>query len=182
MSFRGADRRGIFFVLRFLIFVRNEIPRYALNDRGGYFPVKRKGKLNKICNDYGILALYIFGSMAEKVAVMFKDKKPGGITDPLADIDVGVVFLKSPSSPEERIKLYGRLYSELSEVFLPYKLDLIHLQEVGVILQFEAINGILVYSFDDDKRLEYEEKVIKFYQDWKPDYDEYTKELLEAIT
>lgn len=144
--------------------------------------MKRRVKLNKICNDYGILAVYIFGSMAEKVAVMLKDKKPEGINDPLADIDVGVVFLKRPLSPDERIKLYGRLYSELSEVFLPCKLDLIFLQEAGVILQFEAINGILVYSFDDDKRLEYEEQVIKFYQDWKPDYDEYTKEVLEAIT
>jgi len=144
--------------------------------------MKRRVKLNKICNDYRILAVYIFGSVAEKVAVMLEDKKPEGINDPLADIDVGVVFLKRPSSSEERIKLYGRLYSELSEVFLPCKLDLIFLQETGVILQFEAINGILVYSFDDDKRLEYEEQVIKFYQDWKPDYDEYTKEVLEAIT
>lgn len=144
--------------------------------------MKRRVKLNKICNDYSILAVYIFGSMAEKVAVMLEDKKPEGINDPLADIDVGVVFLKRPLSPDERIKLYGRLYSELSEVFLPCKLDLIFLQEAGVILQFEAINGILVYSFDDDKRLEYEEQVIKFYQDWKPDYDEYTKEVLEAIT
>ena len=144
--------------------------------------MKRRVKLNKICNDYRILAVYIFGSIAEKVAVMLEDKKPEGINDPLADIDVGVVFLKRPSSSEERIKLYGRLYSELSEVFLPCKLDLIFLQETGVILQFEAINGILVYSFDDDKRLEYEEQVIKFYQDWKPDYDEYTKEVLEAIT
>jgi len=137
--------------------------------------MKRRVKLNKICNDYRILAVYIFGSIAEKVAVMLEDKKPEGINDPLADIDVGVVFLKRPLSSEERIKLYGRLYSELSEVFLPCKLDLIFLQETGVILQFEAINGILVYSFDDDKRLEYEEQVIKFYQDWKPDYDEYTK-------
>jgi len=144
--------------------------------------MKRRVKLNKICNDYRILAVYIFGSVAEKVAVMLEDKKPEGINDPLADIDVGVVFLKRPLSSEERIKLYGRLYSELSEVFLPCKLDLIFLQETGVILQFEAINGILVYSFDDDKRLEYEEQVIKFYQDWKPDYDEYTKEVLEAIT
>ena len=144
--------------------------------------MKRRVKLNKICNDYRILAVYIFGSVAEKVAVMLEDKKPEGINDPLADIDVGVVFLKRPSSSEERIKLYGRLYSELSEVFLPCKLDLIFLQETGVILQFEAINGILVYSFDDDKRLDYEEQVIKFYQDWKPDYDEYTKEVLEAIT
>jgi hypothetical protein len=29
----------------------------------------------------------------------------------------------------------------------------------------------VVYSYDEGMRLEYEEMVIKLYQDWKPDYD-----------
>ncbi len=69
----------------------------------------------------------------------------------------------------------------MSEIFSPYLLDLVFLQETGVILQFEAINGLPIYTFDEDKRLEYEEHVIKLYQDWKPDYDQYKKEVLEAI-
>ena len=139
-------------------------------------------EVNQICNDYGILAIYAFGSMAEKVIPLLKGEKPDEIADPLADLDIGVVFYEKPSAPAERIKLYGKLYSGLSEVFSPFRLDLVFLQETGVILQFEAINGILLYSDDDDKRLEYEEYVIKFYQDWKPDYDQYIKEVLEAIS
>lgn len=101
--------------------------------------------------------------------------------DPLADLDLGVVLMEPISDPKERIKLYGRLYAGLSGIFSPFPLDLVFLQETGVILQFEAINGQLVFSHDDDQRIDYEERVIKYYQDWKPVYDLYTKEVLEAI-
>lgn len=71
---------------------------------------------------------------------------------------------------------------ELSELLSPLSLDLVFLQKTGVVIQYEAINGILVYSCDDDLRLDYEEGVIKFYQDWKPDYDRYVNEVLKAIS
>lgn len=138
-------------------------------------------KLNKICKNYGILAAYIFGSLEKEGADLLKDKKPEKV-DPLADIDVGVVFLKKPLDAKERIKTYGRLYMELSEILSPLSLDLVFLHKTGVVIQYEAINGILVYSCDDDLRLDYEEGVIKFYQDWKPDYGRYVNEVLEAIS
>ncbi|OGW14923.1 MAG: hypothetical protein A3G93_12020 [Nitrospinae bacterium RIFCSPLOWO2_12_FULL_45_22] len=138
-------------------------------------------RFRKICKDYAILTAYIFGSMARDGAAILDGKKHGKI-DPLADIDIGVVFLERPLDPNERIKIYSRLHSTLSDIFLPFTLDLILLQETGIIIQFEAINGILIYSHDEDKRLDYEERVIKFYQDWKPDYDQYAKEVLEAIS
>ncbi len=141
----------------------------------------KKDLFDRICRDYGILAAYIFGSMAEEGAALLEGGKYGKTVDPLADMDLGVVFFERPLSPKERIRTYGRLYSELGEVFSPFSLDLVFLQETGVVLQFEAINGIVVYSADDDKRLDYEEYVIKLYQDWKPDYDRYTKEVLEAV-
>ncbi len=139
-------------------------------------------RFDRICKDYGILAAYVFGSMAEEGAAFLEGKEYEKTEDPLADIDMGVVFLERPFSPKERIRTYGRLYSELNEILSPFTLDLIFLQETGVILQFEAISGLVVYSCDEDKRLEYEEMVIKRYQDWKPDYDQYTKEVLEAIS
>ncbi len=142
----------------------------------------RKERFDRICKNYGILAAYIFGSMAEEGTAFLEGKEYEKTKDPLADIDLGVVFLERPLSPKERIKTYGRLYSDFSEIFSPLTLDLIFLQETGVILQFEAVNGLMVYSCDEDMRLEYEEMVIKLYQDWKPDYDRYTKEVLEAIS
>lgn len=140
----------------------------------------RKRELLRICSGYPILAVYLFGSMADEGVGLLDNKMPVDI-DPLADLDVGVVFLLPLSDPKERVKLYKRLYSDLSDVFSPLSLDLVFLQETGVIIQSEAINGQLIYSRDDDQRTDYEEIVIKFYQDWKPVYDQYTKEVLEAI-
>jgi predicted nucleotidyltransferase len=142
----------------------------------------KKKVLNRICKNYGILAAYIFGSMVEEGNACLEGKKSIKIKDPISDIDLGVVFLEKLLSPKERIKVYGNLYPELSEIFSPFTLDLIFLQETGVILQFAAINGLVVYSYNENMRLEYEVMVIKLYQDWKPDYDQYTKEVLEAIS
>jgi len=140
----------------------------------------RKMELLRICEGYQILAVYLFGSMANEGVALLDDKLPVNV-DPLADLDVGVVFLQPVSDPKERVKLYKRLYTNLSDLFSPLPLDLVILQETGVIIQSEAISGQLIYSRDDDQRTDYEERVIKFYQDWKPVYDQYTKEVLEAI-
>ena len=140
----------------------------------------RKRELHRICKEYRILSVYLFGSMAKEGAELLNDIIPDTV-DSLADIDVGIVFIQSVSNTVERIKIYKKLYADLSTLFSPINLDLVFLQETGVILQFEAINGQLVYSHDEDQSMDYEEKVIKYYQDWKPDYDLYTKEVLEAI-
>jgi predicted nucleotidyltransferase len=146
-----------------------------MNEKAG-----RQRELHRICEGYPILAVYLFGSMANEGVALLDNKQPVTM-DPLADIDVGVVFLLPLYDAKERIILYGRLYSDLSDLFSPFPLDLVLLQETGVIIQAEAINGQLIYSRDDDRRTDYEEMVIKLYQDWKPVYDRYTKEVLEAI-
>lgn len=146
----------------------------------GMIEHSRHAELQKVCQEFRILTVYLFGSMVDRGMDILDNKIPEEI-DPLADLDVGVVFLQPVHDPKERIKLYGRLYSDLSDIFSPLSLDLVFLQETGIILQFEAFHGRLVYSFDDDLRTDYEERVIKYYQDWKPVYDLYTKEVLEAI-
>lgn len=140
----------------------------------------KKRELHRICEGYTILAVYLFGSMANEGVALLDNKMPVNL-DPLADLDVGVVFLQAVSDPKERVKFYKKLYSDLSDLFSPLSLDLVFLQETGVIIQSEAINGQLIYSRDDDQRTDYEERVIKFYQDWKPVYDQYMNEVLEAI-
>lgn len=134
----------------------------------------------RICEEYPILAVYLFGSVVEEGFALLADKLPENV-DPHADIDVGVVFLQAVSDPKDRIRLYKRLYSDLSEIFSPLSLDMVFLHETGIIIQYEAISGQLIYSHDDDQRTDYEERVMKYYQDWKPVYDQYTKEVLEAI-
>jgi len=104
-------------------------------------------RFNKICKDYDILAVYIFGSMSKEGIAILNGKKPKKI-DSLADIDLGIVFFKKQLNPNKRIKVYSGLYLELSDIFSPFTLDLVFLQETGIIIQFEAINGILAFAKD----------------------------------
>lgn len=53
-----------------------------------------KDRFNKICRDYNVLAVYIFGSMSKEGIAILNGKKPKKI-DSLADIDLGIVFLKN---------------------------------------------------------------------------------------
>lgn len=85
--------------------------------------------------------------MVNEGMALLDNKAPGKI-DPLADLDVGIVFMKAVTDPKERIKIYGRLYVNLSDLFSPFPLDLVFLQETGIMLQFEAINSQLIYSCD----------------------------------
>lgn len=142
--------------------------------------VNKKRELLRICEEYPILAVYLFGSMVSEGVFLLNDNMPVNI-DPLADIDVGIVFLQPVSDTKKRVTLYRKLYSDLSDLFSPIPLDLVFLQETGVIIQAEAINGELVFSRNDDQRTDYEEIVIKLYQDWKPFYDLYSQEVLAAI-
>ena len=103
----------------------------------------KKLELYRICEGYTILAVYLFGSMANE-GVALLDNKLSVNLDPLADLDVGVVFLQAVSDPKERVKLYKKLYSDLSDLFSPLSLDLVFLQETGVIFQSEAITAVMM--------------------------------------
>ena len=107
----------------------------------------------------GILVVYLFGSEAY------------GTTTGMSDIDVGIV-LKNPKNLEDTLPLYNAIYSELSKVFRPTflkELDIVFLQNAPITLQYNAITfGRIIYEEDPIKRVEYEEKVVNHYLDFKP--------------
>ncbi len=95
-------------------------------------------RLKKICQKYNIALAYLFGSQKENALRILEDKDVS-INDPLADIDVGIVFSYDIENVKERYKLYGDIYNELEELFKPYPLDLIFLQESHSVFQVEAL-------------------------------------------
>lgn len=107
----------------------------------------------------GVLALYLFGSIAD-----------GAISNK-SDIDIGVV-LKNPEILEDTRALYNVIYEELSRVFNPTffrRLDIVFLQNAPIPLQYNAIAfGQVLYEEDPIKRTNYEERVINQYIDFKP--------------
>lgn len=145
----------------------------------------------------GILAIYLFGSRAQ------------GNTHPLSDVDIGVIFekpeqYKNPASGENLSSRFTRSknktmepYSALYDIFtdvLPkeylqkrfelkeHEVDIVFLQFAPLNLQFEATrNGKILYEEDIEKRLDYEEYVLKKNCDLKYFYDLRYNAILERI-
>jgi len=135
-------------------------------------------KLRDICQKYNIALVYIFGSQKENSLKLLNGEKVD-IKDPLADIDVGIVFSQHIESIPDRHKVYSNIYNDFEDLFLPYHLDLVFLQECHSVFQTEALLGICVYSISEEFKDEYEMMVLRRAADFKYVLDKYAEEALE---
>ena len=135
-------------------------------------------KLRDICQKYNIALVYIFGSQKENSLKLLNGEKVD-IKDPLADIDVGIVFIHSIEDIPERYKIYSNIYNDLEDLFLPYHLDLVFLQECHSVFQTEALLGICVYNISREFKDEYEMMVLRRAADFKYVLDKYAEGALE---
>lgn len=135
-------------------------------------------RLEKICQKYNIALVYLFGSQKENALRILEDKDTF-INDPLADIDVGVVFSDPLENVTERYKLYGDIYNELEELLGPYPLDLVFLEESHSVFQIEALKGICVYSASEEFKDNYEMMILRRAADFKYVLEKYIEEALE---
>ena len=135
-------------------------------------------KLIEICQKYNIALVYLFGSQKENSLKLLNGEKVE-INDPLADIDVGIVFSQDIESIPDRHKVYSNIYNDFEDLFLPYHLDLVFLQECHSVFQSEALLGICVYSISEEFKDEYEMMILRRAADFKYVLDKYTEEALE---
>ena len=135
-------------------------------------------KLREISQKYNIALIYLFGSQKESSVKILNGEKVD-INDPLADIDVGIIFSQDIESIPERHKVYSNIYNDLEDLFLPYHLDLVFLQECHSVFQTEALLGICVYSISEEFKDEYEMMVLRRSADFKYVLDKYSEEALE---
>lgn len=115
---------------------------------------KTKTKLRNL--DVG--AVYLFGSRAD------------GTAFPNSDYDIGVVFLDY--SKEIDMEVISAVYITLNEEFPDRingpKLDISYLQNTNTALQMKAINeGIVLFESNPNFRADYEEEVVKRYDDYR---------------
>jgi predicted nucleotidyltransferase len=134
-------------------------------------------KIEKICKKYNIALCYIFGSQQKNGKAILEGKKVE-MSDPEADIDFAVLFMKSP---ENTLETYARLSLDLHDIVSPFKADLLFLHEVDHLIQLEAINGINIYSADGELKETYEEKIRMFASDELEIFKLNEKDLFEAI-
>jgi len=141
------------------------------------FSQKQLNQLKKM----GIETIYLFGSQAE------------GKTHPLSDFDFGIVFEKPEKYKDNTLDVYSKLYGIFTDV-LPksylhrrfqmreHEFDIVFLQFAPISLQFSAIrDGKVLYEKDKEKRLQYEEYIIKRNADLNYFYDLSFKSLLERM-
>ena len=90
--------------------------------------MERQKALEDIRDNYGLLAVYLFGSRADDGLRLLRGESvnPGG-----SDLDIGIVFLQR----EPRLSKLGSIQSELSHVFDPLTTDVVPLQKVDPLFQ-----------------------------------------------
>lgn len=137
-------------------------------------------KLAAICQRHGVSLAYLFGSRAQAGSDVLAGKTLVN-DDPLADLDLGVVFGRPPLEPGQRLKKYAALYNELEDLVRPFRLDLVFLEETHSVFQSEAIRGSCVYQESETARDDYELNILRRAADFKPFLERYYQELLEEV-
>ena len=132
--------------------------------------------LIRLFKKHHVKIAYLFGSQKEKGVEFLSGKSGDTVSD--SDLDIGVVFERLP---DNIFRVYGDLYADLSMFFEPFNVDLVFLQETDPLLQFEAINGYLIYCEDEHLCDDYEEMVMKKASDLAYKKIEFEKDFLEAI-
>lgn len=150
------------------------------NTAGENMNINKYELLESLCKKYKIGLVYLFGSQKDKAfKLLSSDSDDVKIGDPLTDIDVGVVFLFELEKVKHVYKLYSAVYNDFEEIFKPYKLDLVFLQETHSVFQVEAVKGICVYYVSEKFKDEYEMVILRRAADFKYVLDLYRKEALE---
>lgn len=139
----------------------------------------RNKSLAEIADKYNLSLIFLFGSGSETGGAFLEGKEVPPL-DPLADLEVGVVFGRG-KFPRKPPRAYAELYVALSDLFAPFKLDLVFLQETSSLFQFEAITGVCIFAQDKAGQADYIEEVLRRGADWKPVMDKFYQELAEIL-
>ncbi|MDI6762196.1 MAG: nucleotidyltransferase domain-containing protein [Thermodesulfobacteriota bacterium] len=133
-------------------------------------------QIKAIARKYGITLVYLFGSEAERGRIYLEG---GGVAPrPFSDLDVAVAFEKALPEPMET---YGYLYREIAEIFVPFDVDLLFMQEVNTLFQHEIIRGIRIYARDEFDADEFEEGIMKWSEDLLFKKKILDREIMEAV-
>ncbi|MBI5193035.1 MAG: nucleotidyltransferase domain-containing protein [Nitrospirae bacterium] len=120
-----------------------------------------------ILQNLNIAIVYLFGSQIQ------------GYTNPLSDIDIGIVFTRYEVL-KDTTNLYTDIYDILTDIFpCPQEVDIVFLQQTSPVFQYEVIKyGKVLYETDPLFRADYEEQVAREYMDFEPVLLHYSEALL----
>jgi len=141
--------------------------------------VGKEAALAEIAQKFDLDLVYLFGSQATNGLKILHGKEVK-VLDPLSDIDVGVVTNDSLPPPAARGKLYAKLSVALSDIFEPFPLDLVFLEENHSVFQVEIFKGQCIYASSEERRDDYEMNILRRAADFKPFLERFLEEALEG--
>jgi predicted nucleotidyltransferase len=121
----------------------------------------RRKALNQLCERFGLLAVYLFGSRADDGLRLLRGEE---VLREGSDLDVGIVF----RGPLENPWILSGLQVAFEDIFEPLRVDLVPLQRVDALFQFSAIDGHRVAVTDSHEVAEYELRVMSRAADLLP--------------
>jgi predicted nucleotidyltransferase len=121
-------------------------------------------RLIRICRDYGILGLYLFGSRGKEIAARVRGE-PVGCGESDSDLDVGV-----HPDPDTHLSAIDKvqLAQALEDLFAVPRVDLVVLLEADPFLAANIIRGERVYAKDDYQADEYDLYILRRAGDLAP--------------
>jgi predicted nucleotidyltransferase len=106
--------------------------------------------LETLADEYGLLALYVFGSRAEEIAGRVVGS-PAMTVNPESDVDIGVQPLRNRLlTAEDRVHIVQRLETLLGAE----RVDLVVLPEANAFLAADVVRGELLLAADLDAEAE----------------------------
>lgn len=137
-------------------------------------------ELAAICETHRLGLVYLFGSLSAQ-GLAYLSGAEARPTDPLADLDVGVVTLDPLPDPGSRADLYASIHNDLADVFRAFPVDLSFLEEGHSVFQAAAIGGACVFAASEQLREDYEMRVLRRAADFRPVLREFHREILEDL-
>jgi predicted nucleotidyltransferase len=140
--------------------------------------MKHYPQLDRLCAEHGLLALYLFGSRADEGLARLEGRLSNpGVEDEGSDLDIGVVF-----RGEVDVLTLNRLQVALEDLFEPWRVDLVPLQKVDALFQFDAIDGHRVAAPDPIPADYYELAVMRSAADLLPIQRQLERDLVGVST
>lgn len=141
--------------------------------------VGKKSELTRISQEHNLDLVYLFGSQVANGLRVLQGNNVE-VLDPLTDLDVGVVTRGSLPPPAIRGKFYAELYVALSDLFEPFPLDLVLLEENHSVFQAETLKGQCIYASSEERKDDYEMSILRRAADFRPFLEKFLEEALEV--
>jgi predicted nucleotidyltransferase len=121
------------------------------------FDAALKSRLAEVLSCYPVMLAYLYGSQAS------------GQATPLSDVDIALVLKEGHYDPARRMRLELQIEDDIVRGCDIPEADVRAIDQAPLLVRGEVVtNGILLYSRDEEFRVEFETLTRKLYFDFLP--------------